>query len=116
MHDDYEFVVFSDGRTDEMHNAIKKTCERLKLRCVRILLEIHARPYLQRFPGEGYNDPSCRTANVIQYSLDVLGFYHQGIVAIVDSDMFLIKDFSIADHMENYDICVQLWRSLRYWR
>jgi hypothetical protein len=40
----------------------------------------------------------------VQYSLDTLGFDHQGIVAIIDSDMFLIRPFSIEQYMRGYDL------------
>jgi hypothetical protein len=43
----------------------------------------------------------------VQYSLDILGFDHDDIVAIIDSDMFLVKEFSIAEYLSGYDIAGQ---------
>ena len=102
--DDYEFVVFNDARTPVLRAKIDQTCEKLGLRCIHIAQEIHDRPYLYRSPGEDNNHACCRCANVVQYSLDVLGFKHNGIVAIIDSDMFLIKKFSIIDYLKNNDM------------
>ncbi len=103
LQDNYEFVVFNDGPNQKMAQAIENTCNKLNIRCIRIPQEIHARPYLKRLPGENWNNPSCRTANVVQYSLDTLGFDHNGIVVIIDSDMFLIKDFSIVKYLEGFN-------------
>jgi hypothetical protein len=102
--DDYEFVVFNDARDPKHRKNIRKTCQELDLKCVEIPQEIHDRPYLSRRPGDDYNASSVRVANVVQYSLDVLGFLNDDIVAIVDSDLFLIKNFSIREFMKGYVI------------
>lgn len=99
LKEDYEFVVFNDATTDSSYNEIHETCKSLNLRCIDIPQEIHSRPYLQRFRGENLNHPAVRNANVVQYSLDVLGFQHDGILALFDSDLFLVKDFSIVNYM-----------------
>lgn len=104
LKDPYEFVVFNDARDYEIRSQIKQLCKKLQLRCIEIPQEIHDRPYLQRYPYEDPNNACARCANVVQYSLDVLGFQHDGLVAIIDSDMFLVQDFSIAEYMQNYDI------------
>lgn len=111
LKDDYEFVVFNDGPTNKLAELIAKTCENLGIRCIRVPQEIHQQPYLPRDPWEDWNCPSVRTANAIQYSFDILAFDHNGIVAVIDSDMFLIRDFSIADYLKDNDIAaVAQWR------
>lgn len=104
MKEDYEFVVFNDAQTEKMCQQIFDTCRKLNLTCLRIPQSIHDAPYLHRFPGEDYNNPSVRCANVVQYSLDVLGFDHDGLVVLLDSDMFLIRDFSVADYLGEREI------------
>lgn len=104
LKDDYEFIVFNDASNDEMCEMITLTCARLNIRCIRIPQEIHARPYLKRWEGENFNHPAVRNCNVVQYSLDVLGFQHKGIVALFDSDLFLIKEFSIKDILSEHDL------------
>lgn len=99
LKDDYEFVVFSDANESQMQQRIHKICSRLHIQCVDIPQEIHDRPYLQRWPGEGYHSPSVRTSNAIQYSLNEFGFKHDDIVVVIDSDMFLVKDFSIREYL-----------------
>jgi len=102
--DDYEFIVFNDARPWHMINNINVTCERLGIKCLRIPQEIHSRPYLQRWPGEDYNHPTVRNVNVVQYSLNTLGFDHDDILLLLDSDMFLVKPFSIRKFLDGYDI------------
>jgi hypothetical protein len=104
LKDDYKFVVFNDAPGEEMAQSIASTCRGLGLQHIRIPQSIHSKPYLYRLPGEDKNHSAVRCANVVQYSLDVLGFDHDGIVVIIDSDMFLIDDFSIEDFLKNYDI------------
>ncbi len=105
LKDDYEFVVFNDAeRNKQMHVAIESTCKRLGLRSISIPQEIHSRPYLKREPGEPYDHACVRCANVVQYSLDTLGFDHDGLVMIIDSDMFLVQDLNVAEFMQGYDI------------
>lgn len=104
LKDDFEFIVFNDASTKKMAARIKNKCKELKIRCIRIPQSIHTRPYLERDVGDDCNNPSVRNCNVVQYSLDKLGFSYAGKVAIFDSDMFLIKDFSILEYMKDYDL------------
>src|ERR1700733_4465594 len=92
LKDDYTFVVFNDAPQEEVANQIIETCNRLNLPCIRIPQSIHDAPYLQRWPGEDYHHPCVRCANVVQFSLNTLGFDRDRIVMIIDSDMFLVKE------------------------
>ena len=104
LKDDYTFVVFNDATQEKVSNQIIETCNRLNLPCIRIPQPIHDAPYLERLPGEDYHHPCVRCANVVQFSLDTLGFDHDGIVTIIDSDMFLVKEFCIQDFLDGFDI------------
>jgi hypothetical protein len=111
LQDEYEYVVFNDGPTQKLAKQIEETCQGLQIRCIRVPQEIHQQPYLARQPWEDWNSPSIRTANAIQYSFDTLGFEHEGIVTVIDSDMFLIRSFSIEEYMKDWDIAaVAQWR------
>lgn len=92
--DEYEFVVFNDATKKDMKQKIKNTCKNLGIKCLTIPQKIH----------NGTTQASQRNCNVVQYSLDVLGYNHDDILVLLDSDMFLIKEFSIRDAMKNYDI------------
>jgi hypothetical protein len=104
LKDDYTFVVFNDAPQEEVAQQIIETCNRLNLSCIRIPQSIHDAPYLHRWPGENYHHPCVRCANVVQFSLDTLGFDHDGIVMIIDSDMFLVKEFSVQEFLDDFDI------------
>lgn len=77
-----------------MCDEINNTCTRLGIKCIRIPYSIHI--------GRDNSHEAC--ADVVQYSLDTFGFDYPGIVAILDSDMFLIKKFSIKKYLEGYDL------------
>jgi len=102
--DDYEFVVFNDAQDQQIAKQIDAMCAHYNIRCIRIPQQIHARPYLPRVAGDPLNRPNIRHANCVQYSFDVLGFDHDGIVFVIDSDMFLIRPLSIVEHMRGKDI------------
>jgi hypothetical protein len=104
LKDDYKFVVFNDARDMHHKKSIEDVCNMLGIDCIRIPQAVHDRPYLKRWPGEDYNHSVVRCANVVQYSLDVLGFDHNGIVMIIDSDMFLVKPFSLESFMTDNKI------------
>lgn len=105
LQDDYEFVVFNDAKTPGMKSAIIDACKQLDVQCFDIPTSAHF--------GEW---ASKRTSDAIQYSLQKLGFDHNGIVFIIDSDMFLIKPFSIAKYLEGYDMAglPQNMKSIHY--
>ena len=104
LNDDYEFVVFNDASNGALVQSIDQMCGRLGLRSIRIPQEIHNRPYLKRWPRENFHNPSVRNCNVVQYSLNEYGFAHDDVVWLVDSDLFLMKEFSIRDYLKGYDL------------
>lgn len=102
LKDDYEFIVFNDAPQEPIARLIESTCKKLNIECIRIPQSIHSKPYLPKRPDEDSNHPCKRCAHVIQYSLDTLGFNHNDLFAIIDSDMFLTEPFSIREYMHNY--------------
>lgn len=104
LHDDYEYIVFNDAQDNDLMNKIDAMCAHYNIKSIRIPQEIHSQPYLPRQPNDNLNRANIRHANCIQYSLDTIGFDHNGIVFIIDSDMFPIRPFSIADYMKDKDI------------
>lgn len=104
LKDEYEFVVFNDANNENMATQITNACICCNIRCIRVPQEIHTRPYLPREPRDPLHRPNIRHANCIQYSMDILGFDHNGIVVIIDSDMFLIRPLHITAYMQNKDI------------
>lgn len=106
--DDYEFIVFNDAANKDMLQQITEVCKKLHIACIAIPQEIHQRPYLSRpispwFPTR-LQAPAVRNCNVVQYSLDTFGFDHDDILILIDSDMFLIKEFSVRDYLKEYEL------------
>ena len=106
--DEYEFIVFNDAIKVDMIKKINTMCKKYNIRCVRIPQAIHNMPYLDKSPKNHnlarFHFCSVRNCNVVQYSLDILGVDHDDIVALFDSDIFLIKEFSISQFLHNHKL------------
>jgi hypothetical protein len=103
--DDYEFVVFNDAVGGKPQRLINTTCARLGIKCYPIPQEVHNHLYPLILPPERFiAHPSNRHADGIKYAFEQLGFHHDGIVALIDSDLFIIRPLSIASLLEGYDI------------
>jgi len=115
LNDDYEFVVFNDANTRATYLKIHELCKKCKIRCIDLPQDIqrkrNGRPvgHMTRNGVPIYIDinrksPSCFAADALQYTLDSLGFDHQGIVLYIDADIFLIKEFSVTEYLKGYDL------------
>ncbi|MGE0009502.1 MAG: hypothetical protein AB7F19_03090 [Candidatus Babeliales bacterium] len=108
LKDDYEFVIFDDSKTTEITKKIKLVCQTYNITHIKIPQKLHDRPYLNRYRTPKwfaqYNNASSRNCNVVQYALDTLGFEHDDLVILLESDVFLIKEFSFYDYMQGYDL------------
>ena len=102
--DPYEYLVFNDAPEEGAAARIEEMCAQFGIECVRIPQSIHTQPYLPRDPQDDLQNPAVRCANVVQYSLDTKGFDHDGPVLIVDADLFLIREFSLAAQLKGYDL------------
>lgn len=97
LQDQYEFVVFNDAFDEITAQEIVNVCVKLAIPCVRIPQE--NRPLGKRFSWATY-----RHGQALEYMMKTKGFNHNGIVMIIDSDMFLIKKFSVINFLKNHDI------------
>jgi len=103
--DDYEYIVFNDAPSGPMHDAIMDMCNKWDVTCIPIPQVFHDHPQEEPFwQTSPDSEGTKRHVDGIQFSLDLLGYDHEGIVAFFDSDLFLIKPFSISEAMEYYDI------------
>lgn len=127
MQDEYEFIVFDDAPNAVASNAIKKMCKKMSVGYKKIPQEVHlasnkkqvgnsVRSGIPIYIDEDRSLISCRAGDSIDYAMQTVGFKHPGIVCIVDSDLFLIKKFSIAKFMQDYDLygCIQQRDHIRY--
>ncbi len=104
---EYTFVVFNDAIDQEVYQGIDSICKKYAIPCYAIPQHIHTRPYLHRPEVGTYSNPqkaSARNCTVVQYSLDILGFEHDDIVVIIDSDLFLVRPFNLEAYMEGHQV------------
>lgn len=113
LEDDFQFVVFNDAgwRGTAMTFGergmvwrIEDFCKSRDIVSVRVPQEIHERPYLYRHPGESFDHPCARAANVIQWSLDHYGLWHHGLVCVMHSDIFPVDRFCVSEYMRGFDL------------
>lgn len=127
MQDEYEFIVFDDAPDAPTSNAIKNMCKKLSITHQRIPQVVHmasnrkqignfVRSSIPVYIDEQRGNVSCRASDSLNYLLQNVAFNHEGIVCLVDSDLFLIKKFSIADFMQEYDLygCIQQRNHITY--
>jgi glycosyltransferase involved in cell wall biosynthesis len=115
--DDFELLVFNDASNPEYEYAIRETCEKYGIECIRYQQEWHKTDPLTKYIFDWVNNPnllgtycglykdtpfdnvagfpSVRHCHVIQYALDHFGYDHDDIVAIIDGDVFAIKPVSL---------------------
>lgn len=89
--DDYEFIIFNDAVDPVLYQGIRQKCADLDIRCIDMPQNLHKS-----------NSASVRNADIVNYSLRQLGFDYNGIVVLLDSDLFLVREFSIVEYMRNY--------------
>ena len=104
LSDDFEYVVFNDALDPQLSDQIDSMCSSLGIACYRIPQENRASPQLKTNLKKGVFWAAARHGQAIRYSMETLGFHHQGLVMMIDSDMFLIKPFNAENFMHNHDI------------
>lgn len=118
LKEDYELIVFNDARELEHEKSIKKTCNKLGIRCVRFEPSWHANDPLNAQISQWQNrsdlyshiglihpdHPSVRHCHVIQYALNQFGYSHDDLVALLDGDCFLSRPASFKEILGDNDI------------
>jgi hypothetical protein len=98
LKDDYKFIIFNDADSDEKECAIREMCEQLNIECVRIPQCVHTHPTTMW--------ASCRHGEAVQFAFEHSGFKHDDIVVLLDSDEFLLHEWSIREFLGEADIYV----------
>ena len=94
LQDEYRYVVFNDAPNNNMKQQIEETCARLGVECLRV----------PDHNADRVGKPGHRHIDGIKFSLEQVGFDYDGIVVMIDADMFLIKQFNIKEYLQNYDL------------
>ena len=99
LQEDYELMMFNDANDPVMKKTIEATCRRLGITCVRVPQELHnVDPNCHKFSA------SYRHGEVMQFAFENYGFYHDDIVMLIDSDVFLIREFSVRNYLGDCDL------------
>ncbi|HSX26203.1 MAG TPA: hypothetical protein VLE89_04260 [Chlamydiales bacterium] len=99
LKDDFELMLFNDANRDEMRQEIEQVCGNLGIMCVRVPQELH-----NPDPKAPEGSASYRHGEVLQFAYNNFGVHHDDIVCTMDSDMFMIREFSIRDYLGDYDL------------
>ena len=116
--DDFEFIVFNNeragsnpfsGYSPERVQEIFDVCKGLNIKCIRVDLdpELQFINGYQQFAGDSFMGDGSHACG---YSFSWGWKHHISkndcISLIIDSDMFFIKDISIKDMMEGYNLAI----------
>jgi len=89
----FELIVFNNCSLlhYRRRRTITETCEGLGLRCILV-------------DGQDHTNPNVACAKPIQWSFHNYLKKENGLVCIIDSDMFLVAEFDLRQYMSGYDI------------
>lgn len=124
INDDFELIVFNDASDPIIEKKISNTCKKYGIKCIRFLQEWHQtdplnykilewtlNPLISSHLTKMGSDlesiskqPSIRHCHVIQYALNNFGYNYNDIVAIVDGDLFPIRNVSIKNLLNGHDM------------
>lgn len=118
LRDEYEYIVFNDSSDEITKKTIIERCKLLGVRCVNIPQSIHncisskekfkcCWPQdLADFLKEKQHSftPIFRKGECIQYIFDILGFQHNDLILLINSDVFLVKELNIRKYMTKVDL------------
>jgi hypothetical protein len=92
LRDEFDYVVFNNAIEKNMEVKIKEECEKLGIQCIDVD---------ERRPQH----PSHAHSSVLQWAFHKY-IKHQtnSLSVILDCDIFMIKDFSVNDYMNGYDV------------
>ncbi len=102
LEDEFELVVFNNARKKNLEERITSECKRLNIACIRVPQNVPLMP-----------GPACSShhAGAIRYSLETLGYQHDSILVLLDSDMFLTRNFCIRDYLDGHQLAAWMRRS-----
>lgn len=97
--DDYEIIYFNDANNSKMEESIRQTCEKYNVKCVRVPQTLH-----QEIRQNNLATASFRHGNVLQFAYSNFAMNHDDIFAVFDSDVFLIREWSIREYLGDCDL------------
>lgn len=96
-------TIFNDAPSAKLRSEISAECTKLGIECIMIPPSVHSTDFPKRYIGEPLT-LETRGVQSMQYALTTKGFAHDGIVMLIDSDMFLVKAFSVENFLHGNHI------------
>lgn len=90
--DDFELVVYNNGSSPELIEAIDAACTEAGVESIRV-------------EGARHSDPNVACAYPIQWSFHERIKFDDDLAVVIDSDMFLLAPFSFRTFVGDYHIC-----------
>ena len=103
LKESFSFVVFNDAPTDALRTQITNSCKNIGIKSITVPSSIHTKNFPKRYLGEPLT-LETRGIQSMQYALQEVGLHHDGIVMFVDSDIFLVKTFSVTEFLDKCHI------------
>lgn len=92
LKDDFEYIIFNNADTKENNLAIKELCKELGIKCIDV-------------EGNDHRHPTYAGTYPVQWSFHKYIKQETDIIAVMlDSDIFMIKEFSVNDYMNGFDV------------
>lgn len=109
LKDDFEQIIFNDASEFQMEQLINNECAKYSIRCFRVPQQLHhcyAPSDLGSFLNNNIHSftASFRHGDGLQFAFEALGFNHDDIVVTLDSDIFLVRDFSIREYLKDHQV------------
>ena len=94
LKDEFEMIILNDGPNDFLRDSIQKECENLEIKSF-------ATP-----SGLNRSGPSNAHASILNwiYHTEILKNHSEDPIMFVDSDMFMIREYSVLDSMAGFNI------------
>lgn len=100
--DDYRYIIFNDASNSKDLDAINNKCKEFGIDCYVVPPSAH---YYRNHRNNDLLKVSYiapfNHGEVIRYAFEKIGFSHNDIVVLMDSDCFLINKFSVRDYLKN---------------
>lgn len=113
---DFEFIVINDAKLEgdltnfnqtDLNEKINNVCKKNSIECVRFPQEYHSNRIIL-FPETKEpktNNAVTRCSDVTQFCINhFVKNYNNGLLMILDADMFFISNFNILNFMKNYNL------------
>lgn len=98
--DDFEYIVFNNGvDSPSQRKAVSDECDKIGVRCIDVELDhrLNGKGGVFSFSGNNYLNPNLACSYPLVWSWELMEQQKGCIVAVIDSDMFFMRDYNFND-------------------